>query len=178
VTQIIVRRAEPADAAGIALTFRARGTAGGTLQNPYPSVAQWQERLNASAAKDYVFVALVEEQIVGHAGLHAATRDNPRRAHVYGIGMGVRDDWQGRGVGTRLMQTLIDLADNWLGALRLELTVYTDNEAALHLYRKFGFVIEGTHRAFALREGAYVDAHAMARLHPRPPQLPPQPGAT
>ncbi|HEU0200765.1 MAG TPA: hypothetical protein VFR86_10045 [Burkholderiaceae bacterium] len=28
------------------------------------------------------------------------------------------------------------------------------------------------HRAYTLRNGVYVDAHAMARLHPHPPQLP------
>ncbi len=43
---------------------------------------------------------------------------------------------------------------------------YTDNEPALRLYRKFGFEIEGTHRRYAFRDGQYVDAHTMARLHP------------
>jgi putative acetyltransferase len=33
-------------------------------------------------------------------------------------------------------------------------------------------VHEGTQRAFALRDGRYVDCHMMARLHPNPPQLP------
>jgi putative acetyltransferase len=56
--------------------------------------------------------------------------------------------------------------------LRLELNVYVDNEPAIALYRKFGFEIEGTNRAFALRDGVYVDSHAMARLHPNPPTLP------
>jgi putative acetyltransferase len=51
------------------------------------------------------------------------------------------------------------------------LTVYTDNAGAIALYRKFGFVDEGVHRAFALRDGVYVDALAMARLHPNPPRL-------
>jgi L-phenylalanine/L-methionine N-acetyltransferase len=41
------------------------------------------------------------------------------------------------------------------------------------LYRKHGFVIEGTHRGFALRDGLYFDAHAMARWHPQPPGLQP-----
>ena len=46
----------------------------------------------------------------------------------------------------------------------------SDNAAALRLYRKFGFEIEGTHRGFALRDGI-VDAYAMARLHPAPPAI-------
>jgi putative acetyltransferase len=170
VTAIVIRRAEPGDAEGIALTFRARGASAGTLQNPYPSTAFWRERLTAESGLNYVFVALAEGDVIGNAGLHG--NKNPRRQHAWGLGMSVRDDWQGRGVGTRLMTTLLDLADNWLGALRIELTVYTDNAGAIALYKKFGFFVEGTHRAFALREGQFVDALAMARLHPRPPQLP------
>jgi len=171
VGDVFIRRAEPADAAGIARTFQSRSAAAGTLQNPYPSIADWVERLGRDATTNYIFVATVGEEIIGHAGMHG--NKNVRRQHAWGLGIGLREDWQGRGVGTRLMETLIDLADNWLGALRLELTVYSDNEAALALYRKFGFEIEGTHRAFALRDGRYVDAIAMARLHPNPPQLSP-----
>lgn len=165
----MIRRAEPADAAGIARTFQSRSAAAGTLQNPYPSIAEWVERLNRDAASNYIFVALADDEVIGHAGLHG--NKNARRQHAWGLGIGLREDWQGRGVGTRLMQTLIDLADNWLGVLRLELTVYSDNARALALYRKFGFVQEGVHRAFALRDGEYVDAIAMARMHPKPPQL-------
>lgn len=167
---VVIRRAEPSDAAGIARTFQSRSAAAGTLQNPYPSIADWVERLNRDAASNYIFVALADDEVIGHAGLHGSK--NARRQHVWGLGISLREDWQGRGVGTRLMQTIIDLADNWLGALRLELTVYDDNARALALYRRFGFVEEGVHRAFALRDGQYVDAIAMARLHPSPPRLP------
>jgi L-phenylalanine/L-methionine N-acetyltransferase len=169
VTEIVVRRAEPGDAEGVAATFRARGASSGTLQNPYPSTAQWHERLTTDAMTNYVFVALADGQIVGNCGLHG--NKNPRRQHAWGIGMSVRDDWQGKGVGTRMMATMIDLADNWLGALRLELTVYVDNPVAQRLYKNFGFVVEGTHRAFALRDGQFIDALMMARLHPNPPRL-------
>jgi putative acetyltransferase len=170
VNDIVIRRAEPSDAEGIALTFRAREASMGTLQNPYPSIALWTERLARSSTLNYVLVALADEEVVGHAGLHGS--ENPRRAHAWHLGMSVRDDWHNRRVGTRLMESLIDLADNWLGALRLELTVYVDNEHALKLYRRFGFEIEGTHRAYSLRDGQYTDTYAMARLHPRPPRLP------
>jgi putative acetyltransferase len=44
------------------------------------------------------------------------------------------------------------------------LTVYTDNPAALALYRKFGFEQEGLLKAFAYRAGDYVDAYTMARV--------------
>jgi putative acetyltransferase len=63
------------------------------------------------------------------------------------------------------MVAMIDLADNWLGLHRIELTVYVDNAPAIHLlYETFGFVIDGTARASALRGGEYVDAHTMTRL--------------
>jgi L-phenylalanine/L-methionine N-acetyltransferase len=170
--EIVIRRMEPGDAEGVALCFRSRSTAAGTLQNPYPSVADWQKRLSGNdPQRHYAFVALDGTHIVGHAGLHQAS-PNPRRAHAWSVGIALVDEWQGRGLGTRLMQTLIDLADNWLGALRLELTVYCDNARAIALYERFGFVIEGTLRAYSLREGQYVDTLAMARMHPHPPQLP------
>ena len=78
--------------------------------------------------------------------------------------MAVRDDWQGKGVGTALMQAAIDLADNWLNLKRLELEVYVDNASAIRLYEKIGFAIEGTMVDFAFRDGQYVDTHLMARL--------------
>ena len=80
--------------------------------------------------------------------------------------MVVHDDFQNKGIGTQLLQAALDLADNWLNLKRVELQVYTDNARAIHLYEKSGFVIEGTHRAFAFREGEYVDSYSMARVKP------------
>ena len=71
---------------------------------------------------------------------------------------------QGRGVGSALIEALLEIADGWLNVFRLELTVFTDNERAIALYRKHGFEIEGTHKAYALRAGRYADVHAMARI--------------
>ncbi|CAA9398179.1 MAG: hypothetical protein AVDCRST_MAG93-10085, partial [uncultured Chloroflexia bacterium] len=113
---------------------------------------------------NYALVACVDAEIVGSLGLHTVER--PRRRHVADLGMAVRDDWQGKGVGTALMGAAIDLADNWLNIERIELTVYTDNHPAIALYKRFGFEIEGTHFRYAFREGQYVDAHTMARLRP------------
>ena len=161
---IVVRRAEPGDAEAIHATFLGPRAIAGTLQLPYPSVEAWRKRVTEFAPDDYLLVALIAGEVVGNAGLHASK--SPRRRHVGSIGMAVRDDRQRRGVGTALMHSVIELADRWLNYRRLELTVYADNVAALQLYRKFGFVIEGTSRAYAFRDGHYVDAYMMARLHP------------
>ena len=59
----------------------------------------------------------------------------------------------------------VDMSDKWLALRRLELEVYTDNLPAINLYRKFGFVIEGTMRQYAFRDGGWVDAHVMARIN-------------
>ncbi len=98
-------------------------------------------------------------------GLHTAP-SRPRRRHAANLGMAVHDGWHGKGVGTALIRAAIDLADNWLNLHRLELEVYTDNESAVRLYQRHGFVVEGTLKDYAFRNGAYVDAFTMARLRP------------
>jgi L-phenylalanine/L-methionine N-acetyltransferase len=162
---IVVRRAEPADAEAIHSIFAGPKAIAGTLQLPFPSVEMWRKRLIDIPPSDYLLVASLNGDVVGNLGLHQAGK-SARRRHVGSVGMSVRDDCQGRGVGSALMKAAIELADGWLNYQRLELNVYTDNLPAMALYRKFGFVIEGTYRAYAFRDGQYVDSYAMARLHP------------
>lgn len=162
-----VRRAEPDDAAGLRALYAESDVYGNTLQTPLPSVEQWRKNLNEWAGN--TLVAEAGGQIVGHCGLHGNTR--PRNQHVAFIGLSVLPSWQRRGVGTSLMKAMLDLADNWLGILRVELQVYTDNHRAIALYQKFGFEIEGTLRSNVLRQGQYVDSYIMARLHPAPPSV-------
>ena len=174
-TEITIRRVRTGDAESLALLMSDPEVFGGLLQLPYPSIEGWRARLvewDAPGRNDLMLVAEADGRIVGSAGLHPAS-PAVRRRHALGMGISVGKDWQRRGVGSRLMVALLDVADRWLGCLRLELQVYTDNAAAIALYRKFGFEPEGTHRAYALRDGRYVDTLAMARLHPDPPRIAP-----
>ena len=163
---IVVRRAEPGDYEEVSRTFQDESAYSGTLQTPFPSREVWRKRIAEMHEGDFMLVALVDGEIVGNAGLHSAGK-SPRRAHVMHLGMTVREEWQCKGVGTALMRALTSLADGWLNVFRIELTVYIDNERALALYRKFGFVVEGTHKSHALRAGRYVDSHSMARVKPK-----------
>ena len=162
-SSISIRHAEPSDYEAVHKIFTGPKAIRGTLQTPFPSMEKWRQRLATPSEGHFSLIACAEEEVVGQLGLHTFP-NRPRRRHVAQIGMAVRDDWQGKGVGSALMQAAIDLAENWLQITRLELEVYTDNQAGIHLYQKFGFEIEGTLRQYAFRDGEYVDAYSMARL--------------
>lgn len=159
---LIIRRTEPSDIQGLQSLYQGNNAHAQTLQLPNPSLAMWQKRLSAIPDNVHSFVAVLDDEIVGNISLTIAI--NPRRRHSADIAMAVKDDYTGQGIGTKLMQTVIDLADNWLNLSRLELTVYTDNKNAIGLYQKLGFDIEGEAKNFAFRNGAFVNAYYMARI--------------
>ena len=39
------------------------------------------------------------------------------------------------------------------------------------VYESMGFVDEGRHQGYGLRNGRYIDSISMARLHPNPPRI-------
>jgi putative acetyltransferase len=170
---IAIRRATPKDAAAYARLMSHPEIFPNLMQLPYNDEEHWRARLTESCAPgktDLPLVAELHGEVVGNAGLHPV---GPalRRRHAMTLGICVASESQGRGVGSALMGAMLDFADNWAGALRLELTVYTDNERAIALYRKFGFEIEGTFKGYVMRNGQFADAYAMARFHPHPPRI-------
>jgi len=177
---LVVRRATPQDAAAFARIMGDPAVFPGLMQMPYTNEAIWHDRIvemSAPGKHDLLLVAERGGDVLGTAGLHPVGPAQ-RRRHALVLGVSVAPAAQRKGVGSALMAALCDYADRWVGALRIELSVYTDNDGAIALYRKFGFVVEGTMRGYALRDGRYVDAHAMARLHPAPPAIGPLPATT
>lgn len=158
-----MRAAEVTDAEAVAEILGCPRAQANTLQLPFRSIEHHRQRLQPDPHA-HRLVAEVDGRVVGQLGLHV--EQNPRRSDCAGFGMAVHDDFQGRGIGTALLAAMIDLADNWLGIRRLELIVYVDNTAAVRLYEKFGFRVEGTLAQFARRAGTLVDAYYMARLRP------------
>jgi putative acetyltransferase len=165
VENLRIRRAEPRDCPDVYEIFSSPKAFSGTLQLPYPSAEDWRQRLAEPGEGTYHLVAEVDDRVVGMLTI-ITFPNKPRRRHAASIGMGVHDEWQGKGIGSALMRAGVEMADRWLNLLRLELEVYTDNEPAIRLYERFGFEREGVLRRYAFRDGRYVDALLMARLRP------------
>ncbi len=79
------------------------------------------------------------------------------------MGISVRKEYWGCGLGSFLMQVAVEWAAN--GFEQLELGVFEDNVRAIHLYEKFGFQKYGVNpRAFKLKDGTYRDEIIMVKM--------------
>jgi len=132
-----------------------------TMAIPSERITRAQSRIDGSGPDDQVFVAVLDGQVVGMAGLHVGTG---KGRHCANLGIMVHDQFQGRGIGRELMDMLLHMADNFLGLTRVELEVYPDNLRAITLYESCGFEHEGRRRKAVWRHGEHQDTLMMGRL--------------
>lgn len=133
----------------------------GMSADPFPSpdaAKAWLDRLGDSADKT---VATIDGVPVALAVL---LRGPDGRRHVASLALFVQDEHQRRGIGTSLMADLIAKARGDRQMRRAELYVDCENLAAIALYLKFGFVIEGRHANFAICEQTLIDMYTMAKI--------------
>ena len=107
------------------------------------------------------FVAEHDGEIIGWCDILRSSYEAEQ--HCGSLGMGIIPGWREYGVGRLLIETTLSTADR-AGFLRVELTVNADNERAIRLYRKHGFVEEGRKQSARLLEGRYCDVLLMGRL--------------
>lgn len=161
----VVRPVQAHDCAAIHAIFMSDHVINGTMRTPYQSLATTARRLEPSE-EVVKLVACSDDATIGYAELITYPQ-RPRYRHAAEISMlVVHKDWQRQGVGQALMEAMLDLTDNWLQVSRVSLTVWRSNEAAIELYQKCGFLIEGVMRKYVFREGMYEDACTMARIRP------------
>ncbi|MGE5288376.1 MAG: ribosomal protein S18-alanine N-acetyltransferase [Micromonosporaceae bacterium] len=122
------------------------------------TIAMFESELAQPGTRHYV-VAEADEAIVGYAGLSTA---GGHQGDVQTIA--VRADRQGEGIGTALLDELIDVAES-LGCRELFLDVRADNDRAHLLYRRRGFTDIGVRRRYYQPSG--TDAIVMCLHLPR-----------
>ena len=89
--------------------------------------------------------------------------DQVNRSAEFAIMIG-NTDYQGRGIGTSATQRMLEHAFLNLNLKRVYLTVLTDNQAAIKLYQKVGFIEEGTLREAVFKNGQYKNMLMMSML--------------
>ena len=161
---MLVRRAQPRDAAALVELARAVGGEPGRWlisTSRWRSVSDERRYLRSVRRSDHaaVFLAETGDGIVGRLSL--ARDPHPASFHVADLGLMVDSAHRRIGVGTALLDAAVAWAVS-VGVEKLELHVFPYNEPAIALYEKFGFEREGYRRGHYRRAGELVDAILMA----------------
>jgi ribosomal protein S18 acetylase RimI-like enzyme len=104
-------------------------------------------------------VALSGNDVVGWCDISPMKHEG--FTHCGTLGMGVRKDFRRLGIGTRLLEHTIGEAKE-TGLERIELEVFASNTAAIRLYERAGFVVEGVKKKGRKLDGEYDDLVEMA----------------
>jgi putative acetyltransferase len=156
-----IRHFEPSDIKDLAEIYSYASVTENTSQVPFLSSRDVDKFFQSPT--DYILIAELDDKVIGHVSLILSNK--PREKHSASLAIAVHPDSHGKGVGKQLLAEAINQADNWLNILRLELEVYPDNEAALSLYQKFGFKVEGEKKCCNFKAGKFVDLLILARLN-------------
>ncbi|MFE1952455.1 GNAT family N-acetyltransferase [Streptomyces sp. NPDC059524] len=136
-----------------------RFTGGGTftlerLRAWYGSRAAQTDRLDL-AVTDRATGELVGEVVLNEW-------EPEHRCATFRTAIGARG--RGRGLGSEALRLVVRYGFESAGLHRIQLEAYADNERALHVYAKAGFVVEGVRRQAELWDGRRRDAVLMAAL--------------
>ena len=97
------------------------------------------------------------DELIGDGSLEVLPR---RMSHRAELGLTVVKDMWNKGIGSALMEKLIDFAGK-AGIEIVNLEVRSDNAAAIHLYEKYGFKRVGTSPAYFKIGDEYYDFEIM-----------------
>jgi ribosomal protein S18 acetylase RimI-like enzyme len=106
-------------------------------------------------------IALDDSKVVGWCHIRPDRWEG--FTHAGWLGMGVLREYRGQGIGSALLyQTLAEARNR--GLERVELSVFASNLAAIHLYQKFNFEMEGRKKKARKLDGTYDDIIIMALI--------------
>jgi putative acetyltransferase len=159
---ITIRTARPSDARSFlvfwaAVVAEGRNVRSESVRHP---ARVYRRRFGRSWTGDEAhIVADADGRVVGHVFIQR--EDHPVTRHVASLGIAVAADHRGRGIGSALMSEAFRWARSF-GVEKIVLSVYPHNEAAIALYRRFGFVEEGRLARHSRKSYGYEDEILMA----------------
>ena len=167
--ELLIREAEPNDAAEL-VAFLNRVS----LETDFTSLdgdgifltsEEMEVFLNKQASSDnqITLLAFLNDKIAGIVNITADQRKRVR--HIGDLFIVIGKKYWNNGLGSFLLEEVVEWAQASGILRRLQLTVQTRNQVAVHLYQKHGFVIEGRQeRGAYIEEGDFIDVYLMGRL--------------
>lgn len=165
-----IRPCQPDDAAGVLALLASVSrdpvnNIGREPDDPMFTGEEEREYLAAQAARpDWCGFAAISEtgDVVGLVTIDGKRRLAMRHCGV--LGVSVRADYRGQGMGGALMERAIVWARGSGVITRIELQVLARNTTAIGLYERLGFQLEGRHPRAFYRDGGFLDDLTMALL--------------
>jgi len=162
-SEVVIRPAAASDAEAICLIYN-QGIEDrvATLETDLRTPDERRQLLAARGPRHPVIVAEAGGEVVGWGSLNAF---NPRKAYDYvaDFSVYVERGWRGKGVGSRLLTRLIELARE-LGYHKLVLSAFPWNTGGMTLYEKLDFQTVGIYKEQGKLDGKWVDTIIMEKL--------------
>ncbi|SFD25317.1 Protein N-acetyltransferase, RimJ/RimL family [Chitinophaga sp. CF118] len=164
-----IRNAKPEDATAMLSYFRQLTKETGFLLFTLREAAE----LSVESEKDYILsflddkkdlllVAMAEGKLVG-----SITIKQPglwKQAHLGQLGIGILHSYWNMGIGRRLITAGIRWAEQHKDMEIIHLSVFSNNERAIQLYRNFGFAEYGRMpQGVRHQDGSYGDTILMSK---------------
>lgn len=119
------------------------------------------EQKNASP-NEAMIMCIVEGKVVGNCGI--SFFKGMKTKHRASIGIALISDFWNQGIGTKMFEEMIRLAESREGVMQIELEFVEGNTRARHLYEKMGFRITGVHpNAIRLKDGTLLNSYTMIK---------------
>ncbi|MFV0557773.1 MAG: GNAT family N-acetyltransferase [Enterococcus sp.] len=167
--EVVIRQAVPEDAAELLALTKQIGSETEFLVMDETGMALPEELLAQQLASfqespnNLLLVAQVDQQLVGLASVTAAKEW--RIAHIGEVGISILRAYWGIGLGSIMMEEVLEWAKQNERLYRLELTVQVRNQRGIALYERFGFVKEATlSRGARSDAGQFIDVYLMSYL--------------
>ncbi len=119
------------------------------------------DRVNASD-NEAMLVCLVDGKVAGNC--HISWSNEIKTRHRANVAIALLSEFWNLGIGTRMFQEMIHIAENNPEILQIELDFIEGNSRARALYEKMGFRITGVRpNAIRLKDGSLLAEYYMVR---------------
>jgi len=109
-----------------------------------------------------MIMCVVEGRVVGNCEI--SFFKGMKTKHRASIGIALLSEYWNQGIGSKMFEEMIRIAENREGVMQIELEFVEGNARARHLYEKMGFRITGVRpNAIRLKDGTLLNEYTMIR---------------